>query len=175
MAELNMLQAEGYPGFVTGFGDTSREENTLRVPFFKGDLLEKSMTQEMKAEGERGVHCVTLFSPMRLGNCCFAFFSLKNILPLPTCSSRKGAEAAASQGTSARQTARYGKPDLSEGRLLAHIIGIYNAQTLGHPGLSSLRKHAFKESTLSWLSVPGLAAIQYFLFEFGYTSQTLLG
>lgn len=55
------------------------------------------------------------------------------------------------------------------------MIELCEAQTLGHPGLSSLRERAFKESTLSWLSVPDLATIQYFLFEFGYTSQTLLG
>lgn len=82
--------------------------------------------------------CVFLFSLMRLRNCCFVLFSLKNVSLLPRCTSRKGGEAGAakSQGISARQTARYGKADLSEGRLLAHTVEIYNAQTLGHLGLS---------------------------------------
>lgn len=80
--------------------------------------------------------CITLLSPMRLRNCCFAFFSLKSISPLSRCTSRKGAEAAASQRICARQTVKYLKPELSEGRPLAHVIETYNAQTLGHLGLS---------------------------------------
>lgn len=99
LAKLNVLQAEVYPGFVTGFRDTSREENTLHISFFQSRIAAKKHDpRDVKAEEERGVCCITLFSPMRSGNYCFAFFSLKNILPLPNCVSRRGAEAAASQG-----------------------------------------------------------------------------
>ena len=42
LAKLNVLQAERYPGFVTGFKHIGREENTLRVFFFKGELLQKA-------------------------------------------------------------------------------------------------------------------------------------
>lgn len=101
---------------------------------FQRRIAARSMTRD---EGTaRDGSCITLLSPMRLRNCCFAFFSLKSISPLSRCTSRKGAEAAASQRICARQTVKYLKPELSEGRPLAHVIETYNAQTLGHLGLS---------------------------------------
>lgn len=75
----------------------------------------KSITWEMKVAG-RGEGIVSLFSLLRSESCCFAFFSPRNISPLPRCTLKKRAKAAARQGISSRHTARYGKPCLSEGR-----------------------------------------------------------
>lgn len=132
---LMCSKQRGTPALSLASNTLAGSKTTHMFSFSKENFCKKPDTRD-EGSGERGVCCISLFSPMRLGNCCFAFFSLKNISPLPRCTSRKGAEAAASQVISARQTARYGKPNLSEGRPLAYIIEIYNAQTLGHPGLS---------------------------------------
>lgn len=86
--------------------------------FFKGDFAAKSITWEMKV-ARRGGSVLSLFPFMRSGNCCFAFFSLRNILPFPRCTLKKRAKAVARQGRSSRHTARNGKPCWSQGRPLA--------------------------------------------------------
>lgn len=60
LAELDMLHAEGYPGFVTGFKHTIREENTLHVFSFQSRIAAKKRdARDEGREGERTVlyHC----------------------------------------------------------------------------------------------------------------------
>lgn len=91
------------------------------IAFFQSRFCCKK--HHMRDEGSRERRVLYhYFHSWDKGIAVLPFFSLRNILPLPRCTLKKRDKAAARQGRSSRQTARYGKPGLSQGRALARSL-----------------------------------------------------